>query len=294
MDAHSLFSDLASADGLPKTILEQCVRDKEETIPIILKLLERAANGEKLGDDEKLALFFLIHIIGELGVVAACSPLLKFLQNDQDYLEATIGDAITVNMHKIVISVYDGNDAGLYEVMNNRHAYDFARSAVFEAWTYLVAVGKIGRPEAERYLVNCFHSLQPQSESYVWTSWLRAIATLGYSNFRPLVERAIKDNFIEYQSININGFDRIVNEALSNIDQKSFLHKQHLYPFTDTIGTLSTWHGFSEEYALEQRKQQLQVRMGDIDNVQNPYREIGRNDPCPCGSGKKYKKCCLN
>jgi uncharacterized protein YecA (UPF0149 family) len=21
-------------------------------------------------------------------------------------------------------------------------------------------------------------------------------------------------------------------------------------------------------------------------------RKIGRNDPCPCGSGKKYKKCC--
>jgi uncharacterized protein YecA (UPF0149 family) len=23
------------------------------------------------------------------------------------------------------------------------------------------------------------------------------------------------------------------------------------------------------------------------------YRQkVGRNDPCPCGSGKKYKKCC--
>jgi hypothetical protein len=22
-------------------------------------------------------------------------------------------------------------------------------------------------------------------------------------------------------------------------------------------------------------------------------KEVGRNDPCPCGSGKKYKKCCL-
>ena len=21
--------------------------------------------------------------------------------------------------------------------------------------------------------------------------------------------------------------------------------------------------------------------------------EIGRNDPCPCGSGKKYKSCCI-
>lgn len=26
--------------------------------------------------------------------------------------------------------------------------------------------------------------------------------------------------------------------------------------------------------------------------VVNPYRKIGRNDPCPCGSGMKYKKCC--
>lgn len=25
----------------------------------------------------------------------------------------------------------------------------------------------------------------------------------------------------------------------------------------------------------------------------NLTRQVGRNDPCPCGSGKKYKKCCL-
>ena len=23
-------------------------------------------------------------------------------------------------------------------------------------------------------------------------------------------------------------------------------------------------------------------------------KNIGRNDPCPCGSGKKYKKCCFS
>jgi len=31
---------------------------------------------------------------------------------------------------------------------------------------------------------------------------------------------------------------------------------------------------------------------------QSPIRhretKVGRNDPCPCGSGKKYKKCCLH
>ncbi len=25
-----------------------------------------------------------------------------------------------------------------------------------------------------------------------------------------------------------------------------------------------------------------------------PAAKVGRNDPCPCGSGKKYKRCCLN
>ena len=33
---------------------------------------------------------------------------------------------------------------------------------------------------------------------------------------------------------------------------------------------------------------------GDMDPKGPPVRvdKVGRNDPCPCGSGKKYKKCC--
>lgn len=36
---------------------------------------------------------------------------------------------------------------------------------------------------------------------------------------------------------------------------------------------------------------------GDVEGqmtVQRTSPKIGRNEPCPCGSGKKYKKCCLN
>lgn len=39
-------------------------------------------------------------------------------------------------------------------------------------------------------------------------------------------------------------------------------------------------------------------RREDIPTRPQPVRRegprVGRNDPCPCGSGKKYKKCCLN
>ncbi|MCQ4321502.1 SEC-C metal-binding domain-containing protein [Stutzerimonas stutzeri] len=27
------------------------------------------------------------------------------------------------------------------------------------------------------------------------------------------------------------------------------------------------------------------------DPVRNPLKDVGRNDPCPCGSQKKFKKC---
>jgi len=42
---------------------------------------------------------------------------------------------------------------------------------------------------------------------------------------------------------------------------------------------------------IEGQQPQLQQRPGKkVPVVVGP--KIGRNDPCPCGSGKKYKKCC--
>lgn len=32
---------------------------------------------------------------------------------------------------------------------------------------------------------------------------------------------------------------------------------------------------------------------GEAETYVRPKPKVGRNDPCPCGSGKKYKKCCL-
>ena len=36
-----------------------------------------------------------------------------------------------------------------------------------------------------------------------------------------------------------------------------------------------------------------QARSAKPKTVRNTAPKVGRNDPCPCGSGKKYKRCCL-
>jgi uncharacterized protein len=51
---------------------------------------------------------------------------------------------------------------------------------------------------------------------------------------------------------------------------------------------------FVAEVAAEWRRQTSeQQRRAQVTNAQTSSKP-GRNDPCPCGSGKKYKKCCLN
>lgn len=49
-----------------------------------------------------------------------------------------------------------------------------------------------------------------------------------------------------------------------------------------------------EQLEQKQRKQRLVFNLAGDDVPQQPVRsdKVGRNDPCPCGSGKKYKKCC--
>lgn len=53
----------------------------------------------------------------------------------------------------------------------------------------------------------------------------------------------------------------------------------------DYNNTLPQWvlKGYTPEEVANMPRQSV-VRTG---------RKIGRNEPCPCGSGKKYKNCCL-
>lgn len=54
-------------------------------------------------------------------------------------------------------------------------------------------------------------------------------------------------------------------------------------------------HGWKFIIGIEPDKPE---NISDVERLLNPSVpkrteiKIGRNDPCPCGSGKKYKKCC--
>jgi preprotein translocase subunit SecA len=56
---------------------------------------------------------------------------------------------------------------------------------------------------------------------------------------------------------------------------------------------LSAWLNLSN--VSDDQKEELIEEFNYIANLRATKNKVkvGRNDPCPCGSGKKYKKCCL-
>lgn len=47
-------------------------------------------------------------------------------------------------------------------------------------------------------------------------------------------------------------------------------------------------------YARALKDAHAEAASGKPKPIKRPGSPIGRNDPCPCGSGRKYKKCCMN
>lgn len=66
------------------------------------------------------------------------------------------------------------------------------------------------------------------------------------------------------------------------------------YDCTEGRESLETIHESmlrAYERALKTEKEPTYVYDGG-DTYRRMQPKVGRNDPCPCGSGKKYKKCC--
>ena len=68
---------------------------------------------------------------------------------------------------------------------------------------------------------------------------------------------------------------------------KALLYKNMVAAKADWLYELPQW----KEIFSEEELKALYKEQRDSGTVRKPKR-IGRNDPCPCGSGKKYKKCC--
>jgi hypothetical protein len=300
MEPAQILDQLAVEGPLPVEALRAAQRDRAAMTPLLLQAIERyLANGAAAGEENLL--FFAFHLLGEWRETLAYRPLARMLKSPPEQLGDLLSGARTETSHRVMAAVFDGDPGPLYELILDPNAEEFIRSRMCEALAMLVRLGRLPREEVEGFLFGCYDVFEREDASFVWNGWQSAITMLGLEELRPVVERAFREGHIPASLMSYKHFEGDLRRALDD-PNAPWAEDGDYTLFGDTVEELSDWHGFSAAYWEKQKQYDTRSASptetklpshGPLQPVTNPFKGVGRNDPCPCGSGKKYKKCCL-
>ena len=123
------------------------------------------------------------------------------------------------------------------------------------------------------------------------TAWMEHIDTMDeLKSTVGLQSYAQRDPIVEYRIQGADMFDAMVEDIrqgtaraiLSVVPQpKPIMRVQVANPITAGLD------------GGQKAKKKIVVKKASGQTVVKDANSVGRNDPCPCGSGKKYKNCCL-
>ena len=296
MDVEIAIRTLASAGhDLPREAMRWALNHWDGVAPDLLGVLERFADGTDRSEEAVGAAFFILHLAAEKRETRAFAPLCR-LAKDAEAIEAALGDGVTTTLKRILIGTYDGDLDALKGVIEAEQADEYVRAGALEVLAYLAATGRLAREKAEAYLLRLHDTLRPQHESFVWYGWTLAVALLGLEAMSGVVRRAFERGLIDPMVTNYDLFRKDLRRTLADPERMAGFRHDRIAPLEDAIGELEGWYAFSDA-AKRDRARQAAREVATLEPPQgpafNPYKHVGRNDPCPCGSGKKFKKCCL-
>ena len=307
MTIDDVIQDFGTADHtLPRASMQWALDHWAEAAPRFVELLSRYADGTDRAQSTADALLFIIHLFGEKAETTAFVPLCRML-HDAEATELAIGDSVTETLRPILISTFDGDVAALRAVIEDPDADEYAREGALLVMAYLTRVGRIPEADTHAYLLYLLTNMLPQGQCHVWVGWTFCVAGLGFVDLVPHVKRLFEREFIDDMFMKYHHFEADLKLTLDDPAGMAGLKQYHLEPFSSAIDELSSWYGFSEKRVLDEKaraereaalaRQQPstgRARQQPLaGGARNPFRDVGRNDPCPCGSGRKFKKCCL-
>lgn len=161
-----------------------------------------------------------------------------------------------------------------------------------QAQTYcLQKIDNLYRPElgqAERYLLLEMLDYAWKEHLYYMDHLRSGIGLVGYAQQDPKVEYK-REGMKAFEQM----WDRIAEQSTSAVFR---LEAESSPQFLDSLWSDATAQhaearSAAEEYETSGPGDSAGGEQKAVDPIRNFDVKVGRNDPCPCGSGKKYKKC---
>ncbi|GBU18320.1 MULTISPECIES: DUF1186 domain-containing protein [Methylobacterium] len=265
---------LREARHLPEDALRRAQGQPDAILAPVLAAMEAAASGVELDEAEGNLVFWGLHALAGARETRAFAPLLALLRQDGDSLDALFGDALTETLARVLASLHDGSSEGLFRLALDSTLDDGVRNEVLGAAAFLAHQGLLPR-DAFRDVLARFDDKRVAVEELGWVGWEEAIALLGLADLAPRVEAARRDRRLTGEFSDAEWFKTTLRRARMRPDSLRDFEERGLGTLDDPVAALA-W-----------------TAEGAGEPVRNPWKDVGRNDPCPCGSGLKFKKCCL-
>lgn len=289
MEPAQVIEQLGVPGRLPVEAIRAAQANREAMVPAFLRVLDDFL--ELKGPVDPNALFFIFHLFGEWREKSAYWPLAVFLQLPPDVLNTILGDCVTVTSHRVMAAVFDGDPAPLHDIIRDPAADEFIRAKMLQTIAMLVRRGELPRDATAAFLRDCFSQLEPREDCYVWSGWLDAVAWLGLTELKPLAQQAFQRGSIDEGWLTFENFEEDLQHSVDHPAAEPLNGDGDLALFGDTVAEMSGWAAFEPKTLSKNASEWTPDSPGTP--VRDPLRNVGRNDPCPCGSGKKFKRCCL-
>jgi Protein of unknown function (DUF1186)/SEC-C motif len=291
--------DYAETKSFPKKAIQEIIARREEMIPHLLAVLESAhANpGDYVNGRKAMFCTYAAYLLAQFRETRAYRPLMALLNLGGNIPSDVFGDSISEDMHNIVASVYDGDEELLRKLIENSSADEYARAcAGLKAYPVLVHAGMLTMESVENYFRELFEGKLQREHCHVWNSLCSMSGDLGFASLLPHVRKAFEeglcDRFFDHLTdierraksggdVNWSGDCQLVNDVVPMMEWWACFHpetpRKTAKAAPDALAKLLETREFSSRPTVP---------------PQPKYPGVTRNDPCPCGSGRKFKKCC--
>lgn len=298
MTPAEIMTALAATGPLPREALEAAGTSRDAMVPVFLDHIDQLQSA-KIDDLEDMgASVFTFFLLAEWRETKAYRPLAKLLRRDPAFVDALLGDLITEASARVMAGIFDGDLQPLFDIVMDNDADGFVRGEMFDTLAILALEDPELRPRITAFLVDFFDLTGRVTGEEIWWAWAECIAALGLVQIEPSVRAVFDKGLITPDHSRIEDFTQRLQGTVDAGRPEWLTNSSSNTLITDTIAELEPWYCFTPEYLAKKASGRLNVLSSLMPRAGDPFNSVftgktGRNDACPCGSGKKFKKCCL-
>lgn len=287
---------------VPKAAILEIRAHRELMIPALIECIRSAAHAVQQQETVGYAPFYALVLLCEFQATEALPTIIEAVSLPGKLPEDIFNDEGIGEFLRRALALCSPDV--VVQLIANTQIYKHVRWAAMEALAVMVGAERLGNDQAVELISDTLRSAIDNSAGEIATFAVFTLSRLAPKAVLPMVKEAHNKHLIDGFLVD---YDAVVQAAEKPLAQVIETLQRHMplvmsdaieelemlgfrcEPDKPTEPTKATNRSAPKPHMLDlPRATQMPLQTSTVRNTAKP----GRNDPCNCGSGKKYKKCC--